>query len=261
MFFKKYNVYENKLSEQLDDNNPLKQKLIRMETPTDKHPVYTGLVWGLLIYSWIFFIILFYKQINESVMYNIKMAISASNMIFVTISIWICYKKDYLIGINPTYRRNSYIIFIMAIIFSVLIEAADSGKITKIEILKTFCFLCTINSKSYIALAIISYVALGLASSYYSCPYELYRGFYSVNQTYKDYPNERKFINKCMIPFYICILVYLPLIYIAFNSAKDSFDSKIKLFSIAGILGIIPLCVATFLGKKYLKYFEKANNQ
>lgn len=54
MFFKKYDLYENKLSEQLQDDNPYKKKLIQMETPTEKHPIYTGLVWGLLIYSWIF---------------------------------------------------------------------------------------------------------------------------------------------------------------------------------------------------------------
>ncbi|MFR1368069.1 MAG: hypothetical protein ACLSBF_06905 [Alphaproteobacteria bacterium] len=50
-------------------------------------------------------------------------------------------KKDYLIGINPTYRRNSYIIFALAALFSVLIEATDSGKATKTEIIETFFFL------------------------------------------------------------------------------------------------------------------------
>lgn len=161
-----------------------------METPTKKHPIYTGLVWGLLIYSWIFFIVLFYKQINQSILYNLKMAISTGSIIFVTLSVWICYKKDYLIGINPAYRRNSYIIFALSTIFSILIEAADSEGAAQTEIIETFFFYTT-NSKSYIALAIISYIALGIASSYYTCPYELYRGFYSVNQTYKAYPNEK----------------------------------------------------------------------
>ena len=126
MFFKPYNVYENKLSEKLDDDNPLKKKLIKMETPTDKHPIYTGLVWGLLIYSWIFFIFLFYKQINLSALYNLKIAISTGSIIFVTFSIWLCYKKGYFITINPIHRRNAYIIFAFSIIFSILVEAADS---------------------------------------------------------------------------------------------------------------------------------------
>lgn len=140
MFFKKYDLYENKLSEQLQDDNPYKKKLIQMETPTEKHPIYTGLVWGLLIYSWIFFIVLCYKQINQSVLYNLKIAISAGSIIFVSFSIWICYKKDYLIGVNPKYRRNSYIIFALSVVFSVLIEGIDSGNATKTEILETFCF-------------------------------------------------------------------------------------------------------------------------
>lgn len=114
MFFKKYNLYENKLSEQLDDSNPYKKRLIQMETPSEKYPIYTVLVWGLLIYGWIFFVVLLYKQVNQSVLYNLKIAISTGSIIFVTLSIWFCYKKDYLIGINPTYRRNSYIIFIIS---------------------------------------------------------------------------------------------------------------------------------------------------
>ena len=93
MFFKSYNIYENKLSEKLSDDNPYKKKLIEMETPSEKHPIYTGLVWGLLIYSWIFFIVLLYKQINLSYLYNLKLVISSANIIFVTLAICLCYKK------------------------------------------------------------------------------------------------------------------------------------------------------------------------
>ena len=62
MLFKKYTVYENKLSEQLSDDNPLKQKLINMETPTDHHPVYSFLSIGLLIYIWVFLMIILYEK-------------------------------------------------------------------------------------------------------------------------------------------------------------------------------------------------------
>ena len=256
MFFQKYDLYENKLSEQLSDDNPYKKKLIQMETPTDKHPIYTGLVWGLLVYSWLFFIVLFYNQINQSVVYNLKMAISTANLIFVTVSIFICYKKNYLISINPTYRRNSYIIFALSVIFSILIEAADSKNASQAEIIESFFFFRTINPKSYIALAIISYTALGIASSYYSCPYELYRCFYSVNQTYKLYPNEKKLLNKWFVICVMGFLVFFPLIDTAFNSPTDSFNTKIKLLSIAGIFIIIPLNTSIFLGRKYYKYYE-----
>lgn len=260
MFFKKYDLYENKLSEQLQDDNPYKKKLIQMETPTEKHPIYTGLVWGLLIYSWIFFIVLCYKQINQSVLYNLKIAISAESIIFVSFSIWICYKKDYLIGVNPKYRRNSYIIFALSVVFSVLIEGIDSGNATKTEILETFCFFYTTNSKSYVALAIVSYIALGIASSYYTCPYELYRGFYSINQTYKEYPCEKTLLNKWFLICIIAFFIYIPVIYIAFNPANDSFSSKIKFFSITGIFSIIPFCSAIFWGQKYYRYYSKAIN-
>ena len=102
MFLKRYNLYENKLSKQLSDDNPYKKKLIQMETPAEKHPIYTGVVWGLLIYSWIFFIFLFYKQINLSALYNLKMAISTGSIIFVTLSIWILS----LIHISEPTRRS-----------------------------------------------------------------------------------------------------------------------------------------------------------
>lgn len=258
MFLKRYNLYENKLSKQLSDDNPYKKKLIQMETPAEKHPIYTGVVWGLLIYSWIFFIFLFYKQINLSALYNLKMAISTGSIIFVTLSIWICYKKDYLVTITPIYRRNAYIIFAFSIIFSILLETADSGSATKTEIIETFFFFYTINPKSYIALAIISYIALGVATSYYSCPYEVYRGFYSVHQTYKEYKTERIFINKGIKFLFLSILAFFPFLYAAFNPAKDSFASLMKNVSIFAIFGTFPLCISILIGKKYDKCFERA---
>ena len=55
MFFKKYIVHENKLSEQLSDDSLYKKKLIKMETTAKTHTIYTGLVLGFLVYSWIFY--------------------------------------------------------------------------------------------------------------------------------------------------------------------------------------------------------------
>ncbi len=261
MFFKNYDVYENKLSEQLSDDNPYKKKLIEMETPSEKHPIYTILVWSLLIYCWMFFIAMFYKQINQSYLYNLKLVISSANIIFVTLAICLCYKKNYLIGTNSIYRRNSYIIFVLSVIFSVLIETADSGNITRTELVETFFFFYVINSKSYIALAIVAFIALGIASSYYTCPYELYRGFYSVNKIYNVCSSEKKLLDKWFLICAIGFFIYLPLIYMAFTPAKDDFNSKIKLLSVAGLFAIIPFNTTIYIGRKYYKCFAKAYKQ
>ena len=85
MLFKNYNVYENKLSEQLENDNPYKKKLIQMETPTDKHPIYSGLVFGLLTYSWILFIVLLYNQIKYVIMTELNLWATVMNMLFITV--------------------------------------------------------------------------------------------------------------------------------------------------------------------------------
>lgn len=100
MFFKKYIVHENKLSEQLSDDSLYKKKLIQMETPAKTHPIYTGLVLGLLVYSWIFFIVLFYKQINQSALYNLKLAISFGCIILLVLAFGFVIKKIILLGLT-----------------------------------------------------------------------------------------------------------------------------------------------------------------
>ncbi len=258
MFFKQYNLYENKLSEQLEDDNPYKKKLIQMETPTSKHPIYSTLVLGLLIYSWIFFIVLFYKQINQSALYNLKMVISTCSLIFVTFSIWVCYKKDYIADNRFIYQRNLYIIFFIATLFSIIIASLDSGNISFPEILRTFCIFCTVSEKSYISFIVLLYITLGITLSYNTCPYTVYRIFYSVNKTHKEYVNEKKFINKCIPLFCICLVAYLPLIYTTFNPAKDNFAFMIKNFSTVTLFGLIPLCTLIFQAKRYYYFFERA---
>lgn len=260
MFFKSYNVYENKLSEKLNDDNPYKKKLIEMETPAEKHPIYTGLVWGLLIYSWIFFMVLSYHQIRyTTIMAELNLWGTVLNMIFITGSIMICYKKGYLIGINPAYRRNSYIIFAIVLFFSILFTIKPSGsEMSGEEILKTFCFFCDINDKSYLALNITSYCSLGIAISYYSCPYEIYRTFYSVHQTYHEYKSEKILINKSMIFLFLCLLVIVPCIYQIFNPVKDSFEMRLRNLSLFFVCGSFYFCTSIFVGNLYYRNYEKA---
>lgn len=86
MLFKKYTVYENKLSEKLSDDNPLKQKLISMETPTEHHPVYSFLIFILIAYCLIFYITL----IRENAY---GLFLSTINLLVVIFFIIITYKK------------------------------------------------------------------------------------------------------------------------------------------------------------------------
>lgn len=258
MFFKQYTLYENKLSQQLEDDNPYKKKLIQMETPSSKHPIYSTLVLGLLIYSWIFFVVLFYTQINQSALYNLKLVISTCSIVFVTLSIRICYKKDYIVSNNFIHQRVLYIIFFIATIISILIASLDSGDMSFLEILQTFCIVFKVNDKSYIALVILLYITLGITLSYHTCPYIIYRVFYSVNKTHKEYVNEKKFINKCMPLFCICFVAYLPLIYTTFNPAKDNFAFMIKNLSTVSLFGLIPLCILILQAKRYYYFFEQA---
>ena len=89
MLFKKYTVYENKLSEQLSDDNPLKQKLIDMETPTNKHTLYLILVYSLFIYCCLFLITMCYFK-----SYAYKECILV--MFFSTFCLYITNKKNIL---------------------------------------------------------------------------------------------------------------------------------------------------------------------
>lgn len=161
MLFKKYTVYENKLSEKLSDDNPLKQKLINMETPTDHHPVYSFLIFILIAYCLIFYITL----IRENAY---GLFLSTINLLVVIFFIIITYKKNYLTGSNPKYRKNTYIIAIICTILSIWLANKDSTLFSWNEIGYSFLFF-QISSKSYIAFAIILYTTLGISLSYYSC--------------------------------------------------------------------------------------------
>lgn len=250
MLFQKYDIYENKLSEKLSDDNPYKKKLIEMETPRQKHPVYSALIFGLSAYCLIFLGVLLYHQTYGS-------SFSAINLIFVFGCIALTYKKDYLTGSNPKYRRNLYIIYFLIFLFSWIIAATDRGSASFEEILDLL-LLKTINRKSYIALALIAYTALGISISFYNCPYELYRVFYSANNTHHYYKNEHKLIKRTMVLFFLYVIVYFPIVYKAFNPAKDSFDNTLKSFSLAVLSLGIPLCINIFIAKKYTSVFKKA---
>lgn len=250
MLFKKYDVYENKLSEKLSDDNPYKKKLIEMETPKDRHPVYSFLIFFLSAYCLVFLGIILYHGTYGSVF-------SIINLAFVFCCIALTYKKDYLIGINPKYRRNSYIIYFFVFCFSWTIAVTDHGTASYGEILDLL-LLKTINHKSYIALALIAYTALGISMSFYNCPYDLYRMVYSSQKTYQYYKNENGIINRMVFIFFLYTTMYPFVIYKIFNPAKDSFDDNLKSFAVTALTLSIPFCISAFITQKYIKTYKKA---
>lgn len=261
MFFQKYDIYENKLSEQLPSSSPFKSKLEAMETPKDSAPVYSFLVKGLLAYAWIFFIFLLFNSDTDQPWTKIRLIISALNITFVTFCIRLCYKKDYLIGCVPSYRRNSYIMAFLVLVLSAVVAAADKGKANWLEILNAFNPL-QLSGKSYIALAALLYVALGIAISYYSCPYYIYRAQFSIMKTHKLEDKHFGSGIRYVLASIIYPLILLMLIFELFNTPDITEEpSRLKPISLLGIYIFIPSYASLHTGEKYYRYFKKAQKQ
>ena len=261
MFFRQHKIYENRLSEQISDDNPYKKKLIEMETPSHNHPIYSALVFGLLGYSWLFFFVLLYKLAYIQEMSEtdfLYVIISAVNIIFITITIIIVYGKDYLISVNPQYNFRIYIIAVISYILSIIIAVADTGSASWHEIFMSFCFWDDINKKSYIALAIVLYLALGISLFYYSSPYFLYRSFYSIHKEFPELKNVEKSINKGFYLFLLFLIASPLLMKIAFVPPRDGFSIILKFSSLFAIGFGIPCLGNEVPAKKYIYTFNKA---
>ena len=251
MLFKKYTVYENKLSEKLSDDNPLKQKLISMETPTDHHPVYSFLSIGLLIYIWLFLTAMLYYRT-----YGYEAGIIV--VLFVTVCWKFIYKKEYITSENNIYRKKTNIILLITILLSIFVELPDKSSFSVTDIKDSFLFFNQLNKKSYISLSILSFLTLGISFCYISSPYKIYRAFYSVHKTYYESENEKELISKYFILAIIAAVAFFPCIYQAYNPATDSFQKTLKLMSMLGIT-LIPIFIyATYNVKKYYNLFNKA---
>lgn len=249
MLFKKYDVYENKLSEKLSDDNPYKKKLIEMETPKDRHPVYSFLIFFLSAYCLAFLGIILYHGTYGSVF-------SIINLAFVFCCIALTYKKDYLIGINPKYRRNSYIIYFFVFCFSWTIAVTDHGTASYGEILDLL-LLKTINHKSYIALALVAYITLCISMSFYNCSYELYRVFYSLQKTYKFYKDDNIIIRKNYPFIFFSIVIFPILLLLTFNEIEKGDLNYLKKLSFVFICYSIQYCTSVVLASKYFKKFKQ----
>ncbi len=178
MLFKKCELIENKLSEKISDSNPLKDKLIEMETPSDNSPIYSFLSIGLLIYVWLFLFTLIYKQAN-----GIGYAIFS--VVFTTICFVFVYKKPYLISDKKNLKIT--IIYIITFLLSIALAISHKDSFSFHEIANTFLFCLEINTKSYMALSVLSSLTLGISLSYILSPYEGYKRYSSYTEK-----NEKK---------------------------------------------------------------------
>ena len=205
MLFKKYTVYENKLSEQLSDDNPLKQKLINMETPTDHHPVYSFLSIGLLIYIWVFLMIILYEK-SYGYKWNIFPVILA------TFCFRNGYKRNNILCLDHRSNITNNIILYSAFFYSMLMVIYDPRANIPSEEIKNFFIFFTnnglkkFNYNTYVCLNILSYTTIGVILSYCNCTYFLYRSFYSFK---KDNPNSHLYRNYLIFSSIFPFLIYL----------------------------------------------------
>lgn len=249
MLFKKCELIENKLSEKISDSNPLKDKLIEMETPSDNSPIYSFLSIGLLIYVWLFLFTLIYKQAN-----GIGYAIFS--VIFTTICFFFVYKKPYLTSDKKNLKITMYLMTIIIVFLSITITINDTGKISFLEAIKTILFFYEINPKSYIALSVLSSLMLGISLSYILSPYEGYKKYYS----YTD-KNEKK-TNQIIYGQSDLSVLFIIGIFILFHTfldlPKDSFEKNLKLFALPVFVWFPSFLTKSFQAKKYLNTFKKA---
>ena len=249
MFFKKYRIYENKLSEHIRDDNPLKQKLVEMETSTDKHPVYSFLSIGLLIYIWLFLIRLIYEKNSY---YKLGIVI----VFFTTIVAFLTYKKQYLPGDDEKHSKYSFVILIISFLLSFSIPSLNSHTLSLKEMVYEFSF-AKVNNASYIALSILAFFNLGIFMSYSSCPYNIYRAFYSVNCTYKKKQSMEAIVKSYRILPFLGIIVLLYLVYMSFIPAEDDFQQKLKKVSMIYYLYFPQVVAVSYSLRRYCKkYFN-----
>ena len=247
MFFQKYDLYENKLSEQLSDDNPYKKKLIQMETPTNRHPIYTGLVWGLFIYSWLFFIKICY---DGSCGYIPCLLI----MIFSSLCLYFTYKQDSF----ERSRKQAFLISVATVVLSILLETPDKGNISFEEALKSLGIFSPITSKSYLSLAIIAFFMVGVSLCYMTSVNKLYAYFCKIQKDKHKNSDVKNLINSCYFFAIISSMLFPYVIYLALNEAEDSFQLKLKLLSLVVFAEGTSYIFHCFSVKRYYSLFEKS---
>jgi len=247
MFFKKYNIYENRLSEQLDDGNPYKKKLIQMETPSTKHPIYFLLVYGLYIYCLLFLVVMLYKK---SYGYDGGIVV----MLWTTFCLYFTKGKSSLT--LPKKKR----IFILGctIVISILLEIPDKISISFSAIGEPFLFFIEINQKSYIALTILAFCTVGISLCYPESICEVFKHLRNFQQRNKWGITVSDIVDANYDFAFVMCLISPYLVYVALDDAQDAFRLNLKLLSPAAFLEGLPYIYQSFLAKRYLTLFKKA---
>lgn len=247
MFFKKYNLYENKLSEQLSDDNPYKEKLIQMETPSDKHTLYFILVYGLFLYCWIFLFVMLYK---ESYGYEASIFV----MLFATLCLYFTKKKNSL----TLPKKVHALILGCALMISIVLEVSDKTNIFFHSIWEPFLFFIEINRKSYIALAILAFCMVGISLCYTDSVCEVYKHFDNFQKQNKRNLTVKDIINANYDFAFVLCLISPYMVYIALDEAQDFYRLNLKLLSLAVFIELPAYIHRSFLAKRYLRLFNKA---
>lgn len=247
MFFKNYNIYENKLSEQLSDDNPYKNKLIQKETPAEKHPIYFSLVYGLYLYCLLFLAVMVY---NRSYGYEASIVV----ILWMTFCLYFTKKK------NSFIIAKKIRIFIMgsAIVMSILLEMHDKTSISFSSIGEQFLFFIEINQKSYIALAILAFCTVGVSLCYTESICEVYEYFRNFQRKNKRGLTITDIVNANYDFAFVLCLIFPYLIYLALDNAQDIFQLNLKLLSLVAFLELPPYIHRSFAAKRYLTLFNKA---
>lgn len=247
MLFKNQKNKEDKLSEEINDDNPYKQKLIDMEKPITKTPIYSFIITSLIIYIWLFLISMTYFKAPH-------LYFSMFIVIFSTTCILFSYKKNFLSS-NKHNLTNCVFIIIFSII-SIYIGISDVGIYSNKQIIHSFLFTFGVNEKSYISLSILSFLAFGISKTYPVPYYEIYRRFYDYYRI--DDTNLNKDINKIKLLFILGIIFLPSAFQNSFNPYTDSYNLSIKCFSVLYFAAFPELVYFGYALTKYYSTYKKA---
>ena len=237
----------NMLSLLLEEKNPLKSKLVKMETPINNHYIYSFLVCSLFTYCWLFVAILLYRQAYCSI-------IGLMVMLFASVCLFFTYKKNYL----EISKKVHFIIFGFSIIISIILELTDQSDISFSEIGITFLFFINITPKSYLALSILALSMVGISWSFTNSVQVSYKHFCDFQQKSQKKLTVEDIINVNYDLSWVLVLLIPYIIYIAFNTAEDNFRGMLKLVSLVFFLEFPPYFYRCIAAKKYLRLFNAA---
>lgn len=228
-----------RLSDDISDDNRYKQILLDMERPLSKALVYSFLVISLTVYFWMFFLKMIYFKAPYTGVSFFIVCIS-------TLGIFLTYKKEIMGRVSSTLPFNIITIFLL--IFSSFVVSFDSGTYSNEEIIKSFLITSTVDKKSYLSLAVLAFLTLGISKTY-PVPYHKHWAFY------KESPMKikRTNVNKMRLLSVFTLLFFPKFLQGSFNQAGG--NAAMGLFFCI----IVPESFyLAFIYPRYLKIYQKA---